>query len=112
MYTFQEQLEHESRRSFLADHNLRFVMDYDQDLIRMACAYVKIKIFQTKINYVSYKINIDRDDIWKWTTKKSKEAMLELEPRIRRRDKNKLVHATQNIINSYRDYFHKHKPNI
>ena len=42
--SFHAQLEHESRRSFLTDHNMRFVCDYDFDIVRIATAYITLRI--------------------------------------------------------------------
>jgi len=110
MYTFLEQLDQESRRNFLADHNLRFIMDYDQDLIRMACAYVKLRIHKQRINFDTN--IVDRADILDWIHSKSYEAIDELKPRIRRRDINKLMLGTREIEDTYRQYFIKNKPKI
>ena len=110
MYTFLEQLDQESRKNFLADHNLRFIMDYNQDIIRMACAYVKFRIHKQRINFDT---NVaDRAGILDWICTKSYEAMDELRPRIRRRDMNKLLLGTRTIEDSYRKHLIKNKEEL
>ena len=59
--SFHAQLEHESRRSFLTDHNMRFVCDYDFDIVRIATAYIKLRIHKQRINFDT--TIVDRADI-------------------------------------------------
>ncbi len=103
--SFHAQLEHESRRSFLTDHNMRFVCDYDFDIVRIATAYIKLRIHKQRINFDT--TIVDRADILGWIHSKSYEAMDELKPRIRRRDMNKLMRGTRIIEESYRKHLLK-----
>ncbi len=103
--TFHAQLEHESRRNFLTDHNMRFVCDYDFDIVRMATAYIKLRIHKQRINFDTS--IVDRADVLDWIHSKSYEAMDELKPRIRRRDMNKIMRGARIIEDAYRKKYLK-----
>ena len=49
--SFQQQLQIEYNRSFLIEHNCKFMDKYNPYEQRLACSYLKLKIFTAKLNY-------------------------------------------------------------
>ena len=85
--------------------NDKYIYDYDFDIVRIATAYIKLRIHKQRINFDT--TVVDRADIIGWIHTKSYEAMDELKPRIRRRDINKLMRGTRIIEDTYRKHLMK-----
>ncbi len=105
--SFQQQLQIEYNRNFLIEHNCKFMDKYNPYEQRLACSYLKLKIFTAKLNYtlVSDKL-ADIHDLWNKHKQELEKLILRT---LKRGDANKLILSANNVLQAYRKYYREHR---